>query len=86
MSIGSVKALQDLNWILGKEVSFIGFDDIDIATFMNPKLTVVARPMNTLGELAFQLLHERISFKESVPKREYMLSPELKIRDSCRLT
>ncbi|WNB92162.1 LacI family DNA-binding transcriptional regulator [Bacillus sp. NEB1478] len=86
MSIGSVKALQDLNWILGKEVSFIGFDDIDIATFMNPKLTVVARPMNTLGELAFQLLHERISFKGNVPKREYMLSPELKIRDSCRLT
>ncbi|MDR7074004.1 LacI family DNA-binding transcriptional regulator [Fictibacillus barbaricus] len=85
MSIGSLKALQDCNWILGKEVSFIGFDDIDIATFMNPKLTVVARPMNTLGELAFQLLHERISFKESVPRREYMLSPELKIRESCRL-
>jgi LacI family transcriptional regulator len=86
MSIGCAKALQDLNWVLGKEVSLIGFDDIDIATFLNPKLTVVSRPMNTLGELAFQLLYERISFKESVPKREYMLSPELIIRDSCRLS
>jgi LacI family transcriptional regulator len=85
MTIGCVKALEDLKWKLGREVSFIGFDDVDIATFLNPKLSVVARPMNALGEIAFQLLHERINFKETLPKREYLLSPELKIRESCRL-
>ncbi|MFC0188255.1 LacI family DNA-binding transcriptional regulator [Fictibacillus aquaticus] len=85
MSLGCIKAMQDLNWKLGNEVSFIGFDDIDIATLVNPKLTVVSRPMNLLGELAFQLLHERMSVKDDLPKREYILSPELKIRDSCRL-
>jgi LacI family transcriptional regulator len=85
MSIGCMKALNDLNWVLGTEVSFIGFDDIDIATFLKPKLSVVARPMNAIGEIAFQLLYERICFKESLQKREYLLSPELKIRGSCRL-
>ncbi|MDQ0861911.1 substrate-binding domain-containing protein [Bacillus sp. V2I10] len=58
---------------------------MDIATFLNPKLSVVARPMNAIGEIAFQLLHERITFKGALPKREYLLSPELKIRESCRL-
>lgn len=86
MTIGCMKALDELNWKLGSEVSFIGFDEVDIATFLNPKLSVVARPMNAIGEIAFQLLHERISFKGALPKREYLLSPELKIRESCRLT
>ncbi|MDR0271681.1 LacI family DNA-binding transcriptional regulator [Paenibacillus sp.] len=85
MTIGCMKALEDLKWKLGSEVSFIGFDDVDIATFLNPKLSVVARPMNAIGEIAFQLLYERISFKESIPKREYLLAPELKIRQSCQL-
>ncbi|MGJ7921894.1 LacI family DNA-binding transcriptional regulator [Neobacillus sp. LXY-4] len=85
MTIGSLKALMDLEWKLGEEVSFIGFDDVDIATFIKPRLSVVSRPMNTLGEMAFQLLYERMNFKENLPKREYLLSPVLKIRESCQL-
>lgn len=86
MTIGCMKALMDLDWKLGEAVSFVGFDDVDIATFIKPKLTVVSRSMNTLGEMAFQLLYERIHAKENLPKREYLISPELKIRDSCRLS
>lgn len=85
MTIGCMKALDDLNWKLGQEVSFIGFDDVDIATFLNPKLSVVSRPMNAIGEIAFTLLHERINFKGELPKREYSLTPELIIRQSCTL-
>lgn len=85
MTIGCMKALTDLDWKLGEEVSFIGFDDVDIATFLKPKLSVVARPMNAIGEIAFTLLHERIHFKGSLPKREYSLTPELIIRESCQL-
>ncbi|MED2974585.1 LacI family DNA-binding transcriptional regulator [Fictibacillus sp. B-59209] len=85
MTTGCVKAIGDLDWKLGEEISFFGFDDVDIATFLNPKLSVVSRPMNAVGEIAFQLLHERIHFKGEMPKREYNLSPELIIRDSSRL-
>jgi LacI family transcriptional regulator len=48
-------------------------------------LSVVSRPMATLGEIAFQLLYERMHLKENLPKRKYLLSPELKVRESCRL-
>jgi LacI family transcriptional regulator len=85
MTIGCMKALDELNWRLGYEVSFIGFDDVDIATFLNPKLSVVARPMNAVGEIAFTFLLERIEFKGELPKRQYSLPPELIIRQSCRL-
>lgn len=86
MSLGVIKALKDLNWELGKEVSFIGFDDIEIATFTEPNLTTVSRPMRQLGEVAFDLLFERMKKKDSEEfiKEELILSPSLKVRESCK--
>lgn len=85
MTIGCMKALEEIEWKLGDEVAFIGFDDVDIATFLSPKLSVVTRPMNAVGEIAFTFLYERIHFKSDLPKRKYSLPPELIIRQSCRL-
>ncbi|MFM1654836.1 LacI family DNA-binding transcriptional regulator [Brevibacillus sp. B_LB10_24] len=85
MTIGCVKALMELCWKIGEEVAFIGFDDVDIATFINPPLTVVSRPMRKLGEVAFEILHERMKEGLDGAKRHYVLSPELNIRQSCRL-
>jgi LacI family transcriptional regulator len=86
MTIGCLKAMQDLGWKLGEEVSLIGFDDVDVATFIKPKLTVVSRPMQKLGEHAFNLLYERMNSTEEVSKKTHILSPELVIRESCDLS
>jgi LacI family transcriptional regulator len=40
--------------------------------------------MTTIGEIAFQLVYDRIHNKESLPKRELLLTPELIIRESCQ--
>ncbi|WP_377887994.1 LacI family DNA-binding transcriptional regulator [Alkalihalobacillus sp. R86527] len=86
MTIGCMKALNDIGWKLGQEVSFIGFDDVEIATFLNPQLTTVSRPMRSLGELSFELLLDRLNAKEEKPKmkRQYILTPKLKVRKSCQ--
>lgn len=86
MSIGALKAMQDMNWELGKEISFVGFDDIEIATFTRPQITTVSRPMRQLGEVAFQLLYDQINeanVKER-KSREFILTPHLNIRESCK--
>lgn len=86
MTIGAIKAMTQLKWVLGEEVSFVGFDDIELATFTTPPLTMVSRPMRYLGELSFQLLLDRINEKEKNPqKREYILTPTLVVRGSCKL-
>lgn len=86
MTIGCLKALFELDWKLGEQVALIGFDDIDIATFIEPQLTVVSRPMRQLGEVAFEILYEKMNLSDGEwVKRHYVLSPELKIRQSCIL-
>lgn len=86
MSIGALKAIQDLNWKLGEDISFLGFDDIEIATFTRPQITTVSRPMKQLGEVAFQLLLDQITEKDKSgrKRREFILTPHLNIRDSCK--
>lgn len=85
MTLGCIKAIQDMGLCIGKDISLVGFDDIEVATFINPKLTVISRPMEKLGEVAFELLYERMSNKTFLNKRQYVLSPELVIRGSCKL-
>ncbi|CAM3791900.1 LacI family DNA-binding transcriptional regulator [Alkalicoccus chagannorensis] len=85
MSIGAVKAMKDLNWEIGFEVGFSGFDDIEIATFMEPNLTMVSRNMEGLGEVAFKYLQRRMREPDpSRPKREYIMAPSLIVRESGR--
>lgn len=87
MSIGSVKAINDLNWQIGKDLAFTGFDDIEIATFISPNLTMISRSMRHLGEIAFKLLRDRMNGStkdEPFKKKQYIISPSLIIRESCR--
>ena len=86
MSLGVIKALKELNWKLGEEVAFIGFDDLEIATFIKPELTTVSRPMKQIGEVAFDLLYKRMQEHdlEQINKREIILAPSLKIRNSSK--
>lgn len=86
MSLGVIKALKELKWKLGEELAFIGFDDLEIATFIKPELTTVARPMEQLGEVAFDLLYKRMQEHdlEQINKKEIILEPHLKIRNSSK--
>ena len=68
MSIGALKAILDMKIELIKDVSFIGFDDIEIATFVRPQITTVSRPIRQLGEIAFQMLYDQITNKSNEEK------------------
>jgi len=39
MSMGALKAMNELQWGIGKDLGFVGFDDIEISTFHKPNLT-----------------------------------------------
>ena len=84
MTLGLLQAIHDTpGERLGQTIAVIGFDDLPLATVMQPPLTVVVRPMRELGEMAANLLIERIEHPER-PVSRVILGAHLFIRGSER--
>lgn len=80
-AIGAISALREAGLQVPRDVSVIGFDDIQAAAFQNPGLTTVRQPLRKMGEVAAETLILRINDPKSSPKRT-VVEPELVIRES----
>ena len=80
-AIGSVRALQDLNLRVPADVSVIGFDDINAASYTSPRLTTIKQPLAEIGRIATQALLNRIHDTQP-PRDEITVQPTLIVRES----
>ncbi len=64
MAIGLMQRLQTRGWDLPRQLSVIGFDDIEWSEWTYPPLTTLAQPMTKLVREAVRLLVRRISAAE----------------------
>jgi DNA-binding LacI/PurR family transcriptional regulator len=80
-AIGSVRALQDLNLRVPADVSVIGFDDINAASYTSPRLTTIKQPLAEIGRIATQALLNRIHDTQP-PRDEITVQPTLVVRES----
>ncbi len=80
-AIGATRALANRGLRVPHDVSVVGFDDIEGASFHNPSLTTIRQPLMEMGQVAARILLQRIrglaSFPEVVP-----IHPSLVIRES----
>ncbi len=61
-----------------RDVSVIGFDDIKVAAFNNPRLTTIRQPLANMGRIAAQCV-----LSGSEPFRKVIMAePELEVRES----
>lgn len=80
-AIGAIRALQDANLRVPENVSVIGFDDIQMAAYHNPRLTTIRQPLHEMGETAARILLQRLQGSQDYPK-DYAVLPELIVRES----
>ncbi|HEX4156018.1 MAG TPA: LacI family DNA-binding transcriptional regulator [Acidobacteriaceae bacterium] len=80
-AMGSVRALQDLNLRVPADVSVIGFDDINAASYTSPRLTTIKQPLTEIGRIATQALLNRIHDAQP-PRDEIKVQPTLMVRES----
>ena len=80
-AIGAIRALRDANLRVPEDVSIIGFDDIQIAAYHNPRLTTIRQPLRDMGETAARILLQRIQGFKDYPV-EFAVPPELIIRET----
>jgi DNA-binding LacI/PurR family transcriptional regulator len=80
-AIGAIRALNDAGLRVPRDVSVIGFDDIRVAAFNNPRLTTIRQPLSNMGRIAAQCVLSQLNGAE--PFRKLILvEPELAVRES----
>lgn len=84
MAIGCMRVLQKNGIRIPEDVKIIGFDDIILASYVEPGLTTIRIPFNDIARVATEELVKQIEF----PKRKttkVLLDADLVIRRSCGL-
>ena len=81
-AIGAITAIKEAALKIPEDIAIVGFDDIPLATHTSPKLTTVRQPMRLQGQLAAEMLLQRIESEEIYERRERILDCELIIRGS----
>ncbi len=82
MAIGAIEAIRSRGLLTPDDVAIIGFDDIQLASYVQPSLTTVRQPMRQFGALAVQQLLRRIHDPTTRPET-IVLPTQLIIRHSC---
>jgi DNA-binding LacI/PurR family transcriptional regulator len=81
-AIGAVRAIEDAGLNCPRDISVIGFDDIIVAEYFNPRLTTVRQPLHKMGSAAAQLLVQRIQSPDDPYPQDVWFEPELIVRES----
>lgn len=81
-AIGAIRAIEDVGLSCPRDISVIGFDDIIVAEYYNPRLTTIRQPLHKMGWTAAQLLVKRIQMPEELYPEEVWFEPELVVRES----
>lgn len=81
-TMGCLKYLTENNIKLGKDISVLGFDDIDALKMIGYNISVVSRDAGLQGEEAMELLQERFIKKDGIEGKQVMVPYKIILRGS----
>ncbi|HEY4158281.1 MAG TPA: substrate-binding domain-containing protein [Polyangiaceae bacterium] len=81
MALGVLQELTARGVLVPDDIALVGFDDIEIARYLDPPLTTVRQPLAELGRTALEVLLDQLT--NGGAPRHVVLPSELVIRESC---
>lgn len=81
MAVGAAKASFDLGRKVGKDISIMGFDGMDMAKYYEPSITTIKQPKNEMSRLSVEILLKLLERK--IENAHIFLEVELVERQSC---
>ena len=81
IAVGVLRAAAELKLRVPGDLSLVGFDNIELASYTAPPLTTIAQPTIEIGTKSVTMLIERIKNREREPRRE-LLASSLVVRSS----
>jgi DNA-binding LacI/PurR family transcriptional regulator len=79
-ALGAMRASRAAGLHIPQDLSVVGFDDIDIAPYLEPPLTTVAQPKREMGEKAVQMVLDLLAGDQAV--HDCVLPSRLVVRAS----
>jgi LacI family transcriptional regulator len=81
-AVGALRAIKDFGLKVPEDISVMGFDNSDIAPFLEPPLTTVSQPFYDMGVKACERLVKIIEAKRKPKAKVEVLPVELVVRKS----
>ncbi len=81
MAVGAMNAAATLGYQVGRDLAVTGYDDSDLAEYLNPSLTSVRQPISEVGRAIVRLLLAQINQEEPAAEG-VLLEPRLVVRQS----
>ena len=87
MAYGIIKALKKQGFKVPEDISIIGYDDVDLAQYMEPALTTIKQPIDNLAIIACDRLVKKIKAGKNKSNELFhkVINPELVLRDSHKI-
>ena len=80
---GALRTLRDRGLVLGRDISFVGCDDVAVAEFHDPPIALVRRDTRRIGNVAARVLLAALDAGPEVPRAELMLPTDFVPQPSC---
>lgn len=84
LAIEAIRAMRDRGIRVPDDMSVVCFDDLDLASVIDPFLTVAAQPAYQFGTIGVQLLLDRIQETDGAEWRKIILPSEMIVRKSAQ--
>lgn len=85
MAIGVMEKIKQEGLRIPEDIAVVGFDNLKISGYLEPKLTTVTKPVYRMGLVSARLLYDlmdELSEEPSEPQ-EILIQSKLKVRKSC---
>lgn len=82
MAMGAMKSIREKGLRIPDDISIVGFDDIEMASYFSPELTTIHQPAYEMGVKGAELLFKILSGESKGPQ-QIILDHKLIIRNSC---
>ncbi len=82
MAAGALRAAHEAGLNIPHELAIVGFDDVTLAAQLEPPLTTIRQPIQSMGTQAVELLIRNIQ-QPDLKNHQIILPSEIIIRSSC---
>lgn len=84
MTLGAIIAINELGIKIPDDLSFIGFDNLQLSRVVVPKLTIVDQPLDEIGKNTADLMLIRLGESDTNSKKTIQLTTKLIERESVK--